>query len=593
MSDNDRQDAVKPEMIMQHPITRRTVLGGSVAAGLGMFGGALVRNDALAAPSGAGSAARLAAQEAEATPAAQQVLVMVGDSSLAKVTDFYVYVYQRVGTSDLFSESLVRINKDFQIEPAAAESWEGSEDGMTWTFKIREGLTWSDGNPVTANDWIATFQNAASPEAAWDFTWFFQGVLKNWTEAVAGDVPVDQIGVRAGASEYELVFETVAPAPYLPAMLLYSLPLSAAGLEANGMFYNTDPATAISSGPYILSEWLPDQQVTYVRNDKYTGTLPGLVDEVRCKLTSPDNYFTMYQADEIDYMAGPPPAALTIMQNDESTATEIYSGVGDFPTYYVFFDVTIEPWTDIKVRQAWSHAVDRDTLASSILGPNGVPAYSWLAPGFPANDTEGLKDIQAYDPDLAKSLLAEAGFPDGDGFPKQQMMLRAPSPLEQTVAEAVAAMIKQNLNIDVEVVAQDAQGYMAALTAKPTEISLGFIRYGMDFFDPYNMLSVWLSGGRHSWSNADFDTAVRAAAEYLGETDERIKMFNDAERILVEDVPAVFVYHGKEVQFIKPWLAGEFKTPDANGIAAMHWPSYTTMSTVPAQLFIAEGGPER
>src|SRR5689334_17018759 len=127
MSDNDRQDAVKPEMIMQHPITRRTVLGGSVAAGLGMFGGALVRNDALAAPSGAGSAARLAAQEAEATPAAQQVLVMVGDSSLAKVTDFYVYVYQRVGTSDLFSESLVRINKDFQIEPAAAESWEGSE----------------------------------------------------------------------------------------------------------------------------------------------------------------------------------------------------------------------------------------------------------------------------------------------------------------------------------------------------------------------------------------------------------------------------------------------------------------------------------
>ena len=84
----------------------------------------------------------------------------------------------------------------------------------------------------------------------------------------------------------------------------------------------------------------------------------------------------------------------------------------------------------------------------------------------------------------------------------------------------------------------------------------------MDFFDPFNMLSVWLSGGRHSWSNEEYDTAVRAAAEFLGDTEERIKMFQDAERILVEDVPGVFVYHLNEVQFIKPWLAGDFKAPD-------------------------------
>ena len=194
--------------------------------------------------------------------------------SFAKVVDFYVYVYQRAGVADLSSESLVRVDKEFAIQPAAAESWESSEDGMTWTFKIREGLMWSDGNPVTANDWVATFQSSADPENAWDFTWYFQGVLKNWTEATAGEMPVEEIGVRQGANEYELVFETVAPAPYLPAMLLYSLPLSAAGLAANGLFYNTDPATAISSGPYILSEWLPDQQITFTRNEAYTGTLP-------------------------------------------------------------------------------------------------------------------------------------------------------------------------------------------------------------------------------------------------------------------------------------------------------------------------------
>ena len=593
MTDNDRQNTIKPELILRNPVTRRTVLGSSALVGLGIFGGAMMRGGTLAAPAGTGRVTRSAAQEAEATPAAQQILTMVSDTTFAKVVDFYVYVYQRAGVADLSSESLVRVDKEFAIQPAAAESWESSEDGMTWTFKIREGLTWSDGNPVTANDWVATFQSSADPESAWDFTWYFQGVLKNWTEATAGDLPVEEIGVRQGANEYELVFETLAPAPYLPAMLLYSLPLSAAGLAANGLFYNTDPATAISSGPYILSEWLPDQQITFVRNEAYTGTLPALVDEVRCKLASPDNFFSMYQASEIDFMANPAPAATTIMTSDEATAAEVYSGVGDFATYYVFFDVTQEPWSDIKVRQAWSHAIDRDALKASILGPAGVPAYSWLAPGFPANNTEGLKDIQAFDPELAKSLLAEAGFPDGDGFPTQQMMLRAPNPLEETVAQAIAAMIKENLNIDVETVSQDQQGFMAALTAKPTEIPLGFLRYGMDFFDPFNMLSVWLSGGRHSWSNPDYDAAVRAAAEFLGDPAERIEMFKGAEQILVEDVAGAFVFHLNEVQFIKPWLAGDFKAPDSNGIAAMHWPSFTTMSTVPAELFIAEGAPER
>mgnify|MGYP002138093447 CR=1 FL=1 len=121
---------------------------------------------------------------------------------------------------------------------------------LLWLIGLLDGVSATlDGNPVTDNDWIASFQSSVAPEAAWDFTWFFQGVLKNWTEAVSGDVTPDQIGVHLGANEYELVFETVAPAPYLPAMLLYSLPLSAAGLGANGLFYNTDPKTAISSGP--------------------------------------------------------------------------------------------------------------------------------------------------------------------------------------------------------------------------------------------------------------------------------------------------------------------------------------------------------
>jgi ABC-type transport system substrate-binding protein len=577
---------------LQRRLRRRTLLGGAAAAGAA----ALVPQSSSAAPVGTRHSGLLRSQDlpADAAPADQQVLILPDDATVAKVVDFYEAVYNRPAdaANDLFSEPLLRLDKNFQLQPASAESWSGSEDGKTWTFKIRQGMVWTDGNPVTANDWVATFRYGADPEHAWDFTWFFQGVIKGWNEAIAGEIPLEELGVRAD-DDSTLVIETESPAPYLPAMLIYSNPLSAAALETSGPLYNTNPETAVSSGPFIVSEWAADQEIVYAKNDKYVGTLSVPINKVRIKLTSKDNYFTMYQNDEVDFMRLPPPAALEIMMSDPETAKEVYAGVGDFPTYYIFFDVTTAPWNDLKVRQAWSHVIDRDAIAESILGPSGTQAYSWLAPGFPASNREGLQDIQKFDPELGKQLLAEAGFPDGKDFPKQQMWLRAPEPLVKTVAGAMASMIKEHLNIDVELVDKDSTTFMEALTAKPTQLPLGFVRYGMDFFDPYNMLSVWLSGGRHSWSNADFDQKVKTAAEFLGSTEERIAMFQEAERVLVQDVPGVFVYHGTEVQFIKPWLKGPFIEPDSNGIAALHWPNYATMSTVPQELYIGADAPSR
>jgi peptide/nickel transport system substrate-binding protein/oligopeptide transport system substrate-binding protein len=594
----NKTDDLKQRGLLLRRTDRRKVLGGAA----GIVGASILGGEASASPAVRPAASRVSAQElpADAAPAEKQVYVAPDNVTIAKVLDFYEAVYERPSdaASDLFSETLVRLDKDFKLLPGAAESWTGSEDGKTWTFKIRQGLTWSDGNPVTANDWVKTFQYGADPNHAWDFTWYFQGVIKNWSAVVApaeGAAPLtpDQIGVHVGANDYELVVETEVPAPYLPAMLVYSNTLSKAGLENVGPLYNTNPETAISSGPYILSEWQKDQQIIYTKNEKYTGQIKTLVNKVVIKLATPDTYFTMYQNNEIDFMQNPAPAALTLMQSDETTAKEIYSGVGDFPTWYIFFDVTKAPFDNLKVRQAWSHAIDRDLLKQQVLGPNGTPAYSWLAPGFPASQREALQDIQKFDPELGKSLLAEAGFPDGKDFPKQQMWLRAPSPLDKTVAAALASMLKQNLNIDVELLEKDSQGFTAALNAKPTQIPLGYVRYGMDYLDPSNMLSVWKSGGRHSWSNPDFDAKLKAASEFLGDPNERIAMFQEAERVLVADVPGVFIYHGTPVQFIKPWLKGPFLQPDANGIVSMHWPGFATMSTVPEELYIGADAPDR
>lgn len=516
---------------------------------------------------------------------------MANNVQTDKTPDFYESVYERLSEAafDILSEPLVRLNRDFEIIPAGALEWSSNDEGTLWTFTLDPGLMWSDGNPVTANDWVTTFRYGADPAHAWDFTWYFQGIIKGWDEAIAGDIPLEELGVRQGANENELIIETQVPAPYLPAMLLYSNTLSAAAMAEYGSLYNSQPETSVTSGPLKLTEWLVDQRVVYEQNPDYTGSLAVPITKVVVKLADLATYFIMYQNDEIDYMQYPAPADLLVAQAE--FPDEIYSSVGDFRTFYLFFDVAKAPFDSLEVRQAFSHAIDRDALKSQILGPAGIPAYSWLAPGFPAANGEALASIQSFDPAKAKELFAAAGFEDPSTFPAQVLQVRNPTPMNKSISQAVAAMLRENLGIAVEVQDVDQATFMDALTKKPTEIPFGYVSYGMDFLDPFNMLSVWISGGRHSWVNADFDELVKDGASFIGEPAERTKLFQDAEQILVEDVPGVFIYHETPVQLVKPWIKGAVLEPDANGITSVHWPGYTSMSTVPAELYIGADAP--
>ena len=564
------------------PVTVATAVGGSAPAGT-TAPATTAAGTAAASPSTSGTAAL----PADAAPADQQVYIVNSTSDL-RALDFWESVYGRPTINSLFSEPLVRLNNDYELQPGSAESWKVSDDGKTWTFKIAPGLVWNDGNPVTADDWVATFQYGADPKHAWDFTWFFQGIVKNWTEAVGGKAPLDQIGVRRGDDANTLVFETAVPAPYLPAMLVYSWPLSKAALAKSGPLYNNKPETSVSSGPFMLTSWQKDQQIVFERNPKYKGKLTPAFTKIVQKIADLKTNFTAYQNNEIDYTDKPAPAELKIAQGDADLSKQIFSSNGDFRTYYLFFDINTPPFDNLKVRQALSHVVDRDAIQKTILGPAGTQAYSWLAPGFPGSQREAVKDIQKFDVAMAKQLLSDAGFPDGKNFPKQTMWLRNEIPINQAVANAIAASIKQNLNIDVEVSNKDSKTFTDSLTAKPTKIPFGFVSYGMDFLDPFNMLSVWLSGGRHSWVNKDFDTKVKDAASFLGPTDQRIKMFQDAERVLVSDVPGVFIYHETPIQLIKPYVTGPALQPDKSGNKSLHWPGYATADTSPSGLYITK-----
>jgi ABC-type transport system substrate-binding protein len=528
----------------------------------------------------------------DAAPADQQVYVVHYDNTADFTTiDFYESVYKRGGAvADILSDPLVRLNKNFEIVPGAATSWSVDSGGLIWTFKLDPNLMWSDDTPVTADDYVATFRYAADPKHAWDFTWFFGGVIKNWDDVVAGKKPLEELGVKA-ADANTLQIETQSPAPYLPAMMLYSNALQKKALEAHGGLYNSDPATSISSGPFILKEWRKGDRLIYEANPKYKGTNKPFIQKIVVIGAAPATDFAAYQAGEIDIVGGPnlSPADNEIIAADPELSKQLHPHYGDFRTDYLFFDVQNPPFNNLKVRQAISHVIDRDAIIKTIIKPSqGIPAYSFLMPGFPAANSEGLKDIQNYDPAKAKALLAEAGFPDGAGFPKVTLWLRNEAPVRQAMAQAIAASIRQNLGIDVEVSNKETKTFMDALNAKPTQVQFGMVSYGFDFLDPYNMLSVWLGGGRHNWNNAQFDDMVKKAASFTGDPAERVKMFQEAEKLLVSDVPAVFVYHRTVADLYPPYLKGSELDPDKNGFAAIHWPGYANMSTLIGSMYISK-----
>lgn len=525
---------------------------------------------------------------ADAAPPEQQVLT--GLTQPATTLDFFVSVYKRPQNvdgnswSNVLSTPLVRLDKNFNLVPAAAKSWDGSKDGLTWTFHLDRSQVWSDGTPLTADDFVATFRLGADPKQAWDFAWFFS-IIKGWDDAVKGAIPVDQIGVRRGADAYTLVVTTTVPAPYLPGMMLYSPPLQAKALAQNGPFYNTDPKTSVSSGPYLVQEWTKDQRIVLVANPKYAGVKP-YIQKVVLKFADLKTEFQAYAANEVDVAANFSPADLQVIDNDPALRAQYHQGFGDFRTYYVGFDTLHPPFANLKVRQAFSHAIDREGLIKNVIKRQGIAAYGFLMPGFPGSQNDALKGIQKYDPALARTLLAEAGYPGGKGFPKLELWLRSERALGQAIGNAIAAMVKQNLGIEVEVSNRETKLFMDELNAH----RLGFyiVSYGMDFLDPANMLGIWVSGGRHAWKNAKFDGMIKTASSMIGNADKRMAMFRDAEKILVSDVGFIPIYFVTPGFMWKPYVKGEALTPDKIGVAAWHWPGWDGLSTLHQSVYISK-----
>lgn len=522
----------------------------------------------------------------DAAPSEQQVFVLGGtEAKPGMFMDISGSVYNRGPLSDQYAVPLTRINKDFELTPGSASEWKVSEDGNTWTFNLRDDIMWSDDTPLTADDFVATFQYMADPKSAYDFTWFYSkgsGNIKNFDEVVAGKLPVTDVGVRKGANDKELIIETSEPTPYLPSLGIFMMPLNKAALAAHGPTYNANPDTCVSCGPFIVTEFSPTR-VVIEANPKAAEDIKPYLNKM-VSIVFPSG-FQAYQAGQIDHTSPSTAAEVDAVLNDPQLSSEAAPDVGDFRTDYFFFDVRKPPFDNLKFRQALSHLVDRDSIVQFITKPVlGRPAYSMLAPGFPAANGEALKDIQKYDPELAKQLYAESGVT----VDKLVITNRDSDPVRMGICQAVADAIKQNLGIEVEVQGLAGKEFMDGLLKKDadgkpaeTTVDFGRIDYGMDYLDPSNLLTVFKGsdlGGRHTWNDPKYQELL-ATAGPMTDIEARTKLYQEAEKLMVESAAFLWIVHRTELRLWKPYVKGEQMAPgQTNTNPGVAWPGVSTMN---------------
>ncbi len=494
-------------------------------------------------------------------------------------------------------DSCVRPDKEFQPQPSGCESWEVSDDGLVWTFHLPKDKVWSDGTPVTAEDWVFTLQRMARPD--YDFEWFYSmGGIVNWDKVASDDLPPEELGAKV-VDDYTWTATTNQPSPFLVKQFadLWVVPKHIVKDRMADGSWAADPATAISAGPYKLDHWTKGVEIVWVPNDKYTGPFPPMMDKVVGLFMDPEVRFPAYENGELDilgygYEVDVPPASLAKAMADPELKKQLISWA-NFITYYLFFDTWNEPFDNLKVRQAFSHAIDRDAIVNGPLQYQSMAAYTMNPPGFDGENVDELKSVQNFDPELAASLMEEAGYPGGEGFPKLTMYTREAYPALTNAGEVIAAMLKENIGVDVEIQDQEYDTYMEMLNDQKRNESGDFlfalVPYEYDFVDGSNLLSVWGScetgggmpdmPGRHTWYNKEYNELVCEGNSTMGDPDRRTELYKQAERILIEDVGMIAIYHGVFNVMVNPKFAGPALEPNKAGVVTFRGTRFNSSET--------------
>lgn len=427
--------------------------------------------------------------------------------------------------------------------PGAAASWEHSADFITWTFHLQPAGKWSDGTPVTAQDFVFSYRRQLSSALGSQYAEMLYPLLnaREFNEDKISDF--SKVGVRA-LDGHTLQLTLKGPAPYLPSMLKhYSwFPVPRHVIERFGVMTDRDTkwtraGNLVGNGPFKLKEWRFTHSITVERNPHYwDAAVVKLNQIVFLPIQNAGTEDRAYNAGQL-HVTQTVPLDKTPVYRDTRPAE--YHEDPLLSVYFYRCNVTKKPFDDKRVRKALALAIDRESLIKNVLRAGQKPALGFTPPGCGEGYSTPL--MLKFDPAEARRLLAEAGFPGGKGFPKFDILINTME-AHRTIAEAIMAMWKQHLNLPVTVLNQDWSVYLKSTR----ELDYTVCRAGWvgDYLDPFTFLSIWQKGDGNNntgWSHPRYDELMlKSSVE--GDPARRMAQLHEAEELLLDELPVLPVY---------------------------------------------------
>ncbi|WP_419964220.1 peptide ABC transporter substrate-binding protein [Pantoea vagans] len=455
---------------------------------------------------------------------------------------------------DLF-EGLTNQDAQGKIVPGVAQSW-SSSDNKTWVFTLRNNARWSNGDPVTAQDFVYSWQRLVNPKNSSPFAWFagLSGI-QNATAITKGEMTPDKLGVVA-QSKNQLKVTLDRPVPWFPALVanvaLFPVPQKVIEQQGDGW---TSPGKLVGNGAYQLSERVVNEKIVLIRNPDYWDDAHSVLTKVTFVPINEESSATKrYRANDVDITESFPKNMYAMLK--KTLPGEVYTP-DQLGTYYYAFNTQKGPTADVRVRKALSWSIDRKVIAEKVLGTGEKPAWH-----FTPDVTAGFKPLptfmQQHDQNTlnaqAKALLTSAGY--GPGKPLKLKLLYNTSESHQKIAIAVASMWKKNLGVDVTLENQEWKTYIDSRNSGNFDV----IRASWvgDYNEPSTFLNLLTSGNSSNisrFSNADYDAVIAKASK---ETNDQARNsdYNRAEQILAEQTPIAPIYQYTNGRLIKPWVKG-------------------------------------
>ena len=457
-------------------------------------------------------------------------------------------------------EGLVNYAPDGKsVVPGQAERWDISPDGKTYTFHLRPGLKWSNGDPLTSADFLYSFRRVLEPQLGAELAIYGDWVVggKDYREGKNHDP--ESIGFRA-PDPLTFVVQLNNRSPFMLPLLAQNpfYPVHRATIEKFNAYTRreanwTRPESFVCNGPFVLADWKVNDSVTVRKNPNYW-------DAANVKLAGAqfhpiDNADTeerAFRSGLLHVTRAVPTVKLDAYRNEHSPFLKADPLVA---TKYIDFSVTKPPFNDVRVREAFALAVNREAIVRDVMRDGSRVADCLSVPGSGVGATYTAKTRLSYDPEKARALLAAAGFPKGAGFPVKRMIFTAAHAGEQALVEALQAMWQTQLGVRVEVVNVEEKVWLNTMRTKEYDLLMDSWS-GIN--DPVDILQLFLSTSANNssgWVSADYDREY-AAAGTAGNDAERDTHLQALDKILLDELPMIPLYHQNQNYLVQTSVQG-------------------------------------